>query len=240
MFNIARAAINFNDMVGGGDVISWNLLFNTCRESGDHGPINSWDRQLFLTKLLDGITPSFVPLRRRIGYNLIFASYGASQAVDNDDGSSWYHIFHNVMCWSNGFKMDYGGHDSIFEDNIVIGNPRKSTCVGFGSFYEGHGHVVRRNICFAANDDGAIIQLETCRNNFAILHDNQYFTPSGNASCMCGYNSLPIPFDRCKAKFGIERRSTVSATPKNAKVLVDLALTILFPAVDTETPLATM
>ena len=22
-----------------------NVLFNTCRESSDHGPINSWDRQ---------------------------------------------------------------------------------------------------------------------------------------------------------------------------------------------------
>jgi hypothetical protein len=238
MFNIARAAINFNDMVGGGDVVSWNLLFNTCRESGDHGPINSWDRQPFLTKLLDGITPSFDPLRRRIGHNVIFANYGASQAVDNDDGSSWYHIFRNVMYWSNGFKMDYGGHDSIFENNIVIGYPRKSVCVGFGAFYEGHGHVVRRNYCFAANSNEAIVQLETCQNNFAILHDNQYFTPSGNASCICGYNSLPIPFDKCKEQFGIEYRSKVSATPKDAKIIVDLALTILFPTADTEIPQA--
>lgn len=22
-----------------------NILFNSCRESGDHGPFNSWDRQ---------------------------------------------------------------------------------------------------------------------------------------------------------------------------------------------------
>ena len=39
MFNMPRAAINFNDMVGGGDVVDRNLIFNTCRESGDHGPI---------------------------------------------------------------------------------------------------------------------------------------------------------------------------------------------------------
>jgi hypothetical protein len=30
-------AVNFNDMVGGGDTVERNLLFNTCRESGDHG-----------------------------------------------------------------------------------------------------------------------------------------------------------------------------------------------------------
>ena len=32
-----RAAINFNDGLGGGDDVTRNLLFNTCRESGDHG-----------------------------------------------------------------------------------------------------------------------------------------------------------------------------------------------------------
>ena len=238
MFNIARAAINFNDMVGGGDIVTWNLLFNTCRESGDHGPINSWDRQPFLTTLLDGTTPSFNPIRRRISYNLIIANYGASQAVDNDDGSSWYHIFHNVMYWSNGFKMDYGGHDSIFEDNIVIGFPRKSMCVGFGTFYKGHGHVVRRNFCFAANDNEAIVQLETCKDNHAVLYENQYFTPNGNATCQCGYDALPIPFDKCKEQFGIENRSTVSSTPNDAKIVVNLAMTVLFPDFDIETVVA--
>ncbi len=44
-FNGPRAGINANDGFGGGDVISRNLVFSTCRESGDHGPFNSWDRQ---------------------------------------------------------------------------------------------------------------------------------------------------------------------------------------------------
>ena len=43
-YNGPRAAINFNDGFGGNSVIEKNLLFNTCRESGDHGPINTWDR----------------------------------------------------------------------------------------------------------------------------------------------------------------------------------------------------
>jgi hypothetical protein len=86
MFNMPRAAINFNDMVGGGDVVEGNLLFNTCRESGDHGPINSWDRQPFLTDLRDG-SKSFDPIPRKITDNFIFANYGASEGVDNDDVS---------------------------------------------------------------------------------------------------------------------------------------------------------
>ena len=38
-----------SDGFGGGNIVTGNLIFNTCRESGDHGPINSWDRQAFFT-----------------------------------------------------------------------------------------------------------------------------------------------------------------------------------------------
>jgi hypothetical protein len=48
-FNGPRAGINANDGFGGGDDIGHNLVFSSCRESGDHGPFNSWDRQPFLT-----------------------------------------------------------------------------------------------------------------------------------------------------------------------------------------------
>ena len=45
-YNMPRAAINMNDGFGGGTSITNNLLINTCRESGDHGPFNSWDRRV--------------------------------------------------------------------------------------------------------------------------------------------------------------------------------------------------
>jgi len=148
MFNMARAAINFNDMVGGGDVVEGNLIFNTCRESGDHGPINSWDRQAYLTTLKDGTTASFDPLPRTIHHNLIFANYGASQGVDNDDGSSWFHIHHNVFYQADGFKMDYGGHDSIYEYNMAMSlSYRGGPCFNMGSFKQGHGDILRGNRC---------------------------------------------------------------------------------------------
>jgi len=61
-FNGPRAGINFNDGMGGGNncscflplfhrlntfLVTSNLILNTCRESGDHGPFNSWDRQVW-------------------------------------------------------------------------------------------------------------------------------------------------------------------------------------------------
>ena len=41
-FNGPRAGANFNDGFGGGNEVESNLIFNMCRESTDHGPINSW------------------------------------------------------------------------------------------------------------------------------------------------------------------------------------------------------
>lgn len=41
MFNMPRAAINFNDDMAGGSLMTRNLVWNTCRESQDHGPFNS-------------------------------------------------------------------------------------------------------------------------------------------------------------------------------------------------------
>ena len=41
MFNGPRAHVNFNDGYRGGALLSQNLIFNSCRESGDHGPFNS-------------------------------------------------------------------------------------------------------------------------------------------------------------------------------------------------------
>ncbi|CAF5105927.1 unnamed protein product, partial [Rotaria sp. Silwood1] len=49
MFNMPRAGININDGFYGNHTISYNVIFNTVRETSDHGPINSWDRQPFLT-----------------------------------------------------------------------------------------------------------------------------------------------------------------------------------------------
>ena len=40
-FNGPRAGVNFNDGFGGGNEVTQNLIFSTCRESGDHGPFNS-------------------------------------------------------------------------------------------------------------------------------------------------------------------------------------------------------
>ncbi|KAH8069413.1 hypothetical protein JL721_5975 [Aureococcus anophagefferens] len=93
-FNGPRSAINFNDGFGGGNVVDRNAIWNVCRQSGDHGPINSWDRQAYDAAPRPAAAG---PLPTVISRNAIIANYGGSQGVDNDDGSSWYDIFDNFF-----------------------------------------------------------------------------------------------------------------------------------------------
>mmetsp|Transcript_1429 Transcript_1429/g.2265 ORF Transcript_1429/g.2265 Transcript_1429/m.2265 type:complete len:761 (+) Transcript_1429:492-2774(+) len=149
MFNLPRAAINFNDMMGGGNSVTGNLIWNSCRESGDHGPINSWDRMPFLSNVRYGKErPSFDPKTTEISNNFIFANYGGSQGVDNDDGSSFFDIGRNVFYSADGFKMDYGGHDSKFHDNLVVVLPYDGqNCYNVGPFLENHVDLFVNNTC---------------------------------------------------------------------------------------------
>ena len=88
VFNIPRAAINFNDGFGGGAELTQNLLFNSCRESSDHGAFNSWDRLPYWTTVRNG-TVSTIPAFNNVHRNFIVANYAADGGcLDNDDGSS--------------------------------------------------------------------------------------------------------------------------------------------------------
>lgn len=86
--------------------------------AGDHGPINTWDRQPFYSDLR-GPAGSWNPLFSTISRNVIIATYGSSQGVDNDDGSTWFDLHHNVV-YGEGIKQDYGGHDSKYHSNLNL------------------------------------------------------------------------------------------------------------------------
>eukprot|EP00051_Salpingoeca_urceolata_P008274 m.104752 g.104752 ORF g.104752 m.104752 type:complete len:485 (+) comp15664_c0_seq1:1096-2550(+) len=111
VFNLARAGFNFNDGHGGGDNVSYNVLWNTCRESSDHGPINSWDRQPFVTTVFNG-TASTMMKWRHVHHNLLIANYGGVKEVDNDDGSLFWRVHDNVMFFGWGQKFKCGGIES--------------------------------------------------------------------------------------------------------------------------------
>ena len=82
-FNGPRAAVNVNDGFGGDNHMVGNLLMNTCRESGDHGPWNSWDRVPFITTVRNG-TASIIPDTNKI-YNsyTIYNPYHSFHSLNN-------------------------------------------------------------------------------------------------------------------------------------------------------------
>jgi hypothetical protein len=176
-FNGPRAGINANDGFGGGDIIAHNLVFSTCRESGDHGPFNSWDRQPFLTTVKNG-NPSMIMKWREIRNNFFIDNYSPQENVDNDDGSCYYHTYNNFMAYGGrGMKNDFGGHDNWHYGNVYA---FPGLVAGLTSVIEGHeDHVFNNYAVITGTDVGGF----TCSGpTMAMFRNNSYFTSTGHIS----------------------------------------------------------
>ena len=178
-FNGPRTGIDFNDGFGGGSNVSENLIFNTCRESGDHGPFNSWDRQVFITKVRTG-SPDTRKEWDHIFNNFMIANYGSILAIDNDDGSAYYQTHGNFFVYSGtGMKNDYGGHDNHHYNNIYA-----YVGIGFGIVQQLNGHEdYFYNNTVVMTNDGDYGRGQTCSGDgMTIVYDNQIYTPTGNVT----------------------------------------------------------
>lgn len=156
-------------------------------------------------------------------------------------GSSWFHLRKNLFYLADGFKMDYGGHDSVFEDNLVMASGRKA-CIGFGSFKPGHGDVVCQNKCLVgletlSNDNelnfsavpastttdfttqkvmkelNNVAMLQQCKDGNAVIHNNSYFTPNGNASYTCWNMGKEVSLTDIQNTYNLEQGSTTERLP---------------------------
>ena len=121
MYNGPRAHINFNDGFRGGALVAKNLVFNSCRESSDHGPFNSWDRDPYLADNPDTGTVTTIKAMDEIAHNFILANYHSLGAIDNDDGSSYYNTHDNFFVYGDGgLKNDFEGHDNWWSYNVIV------------------------------------------------------------------------------------------------------------------------
>jgi hypothetical protein len=118
MFNIPRAAINVNDGFYGNHTLSWNVIFNTVRETSDHGNINSWDRQPFLTDAVQPGLPSLWQHESYIHHNTLFNNYRSVWPLDHDDGSCFYEDSYNFLVY--GGKKNYLGHSKTDHHEIYV------------------------------------------------------------------------------------------------------------------------
>ena len=225
-FNGPRAAINFNDGFGGGSVVAKNLLFNTCRESGDHGPFNSWDRQVYATQVRDG-TPSAVKAYDEIASNFVVANYNSNQAVDNDDGSAFYKTHGNFLVYGlqSALKSDVGGHSNLHFDNLVA--YVNGECFGICQQLAGYADAFFNNTCIINSNKTAQYGSFGCaqpQSTWPLLGNNSVWTLAPNASAigLCGLSEAEF-----QAKYGADLNIVVQSNPDN-EAIVQQAKLLLF------------
>lgn len=128
IYDVPRAGINVNEGTWGGHIIEYNDVFNTVKETGDHGSFNSWGRDRYWhpdKKVLDTIVENHFDLTMLdvvkpiiIRNNRMRCDHGWD--IDLDDGSSNYRIYNN-LCLNGGIKLREGVN-RVVENNIMINN----------------------------------------------------------------------------------------------------------------------
>jgi hypothetical protein len=128
IYDVPRAGINVSEGTWGGHIIEYNDVFNTVKESGDHGSFNSWGRDRYWhpdKKVLDSIVENNYDLALAdvvkpitIQNNRMRCDHGWD--IDLDDGSSNY-IIRNNLCLNGGIKLREGVN-RVVENNIMINN----------------------------------------------------------------------------------------------------------------------
>lgn len=147
IYQTSRAGINIGDGCFGGHIIEFNDVFNTVRETGDHGSFNSWGRDRFWApdrKYMDSLTtvhPELILLDAQkqtiIRNNRFRCDHGWD--IDLDDGSSNYHIYNNLLL-NGGLKLREGFYRTV-ENNIMINNSFHPHV-----WFKNSGDVFERNI----------------------------------------------------------------------------------------------
>ncbi len=147
IYDMPRAGINIGDGCWGGHVIEFCDVFDTVKETGDHGSFNSWGRDRFWRPnigevnawvkqvpelpLLDVVKPIV------LANNRWRCDHGWD--IDLDDGSSNY-IITNNLCLRGGIK-NREGFKRVVENNVLVDNGYHPHV-----WYDECGDIFRRNI----------------------------------------------------------------------------------------------
>lgn len=144
--------------------------------SGDHGPFNNWDRQPFVSEY--GVKKIPDTVRR----NFLLANYHSQDAVDNDDGSSWWETYDNLLVYSeNGLKSDFKSHDNHHYRNIYA-FPGTAYRVTQANTDSEHLDWFHSNRVLLARDNSVEGKGMGCPGSlgFPLVWNSTFYTPSGN------------------------------------------------------------
>jgi hypothetical protein len=123
IYDVGRAGINISEGTFGGHVIEFCDVFDTVRETGDHGSFNSWGRDRFWN--LNGAPQEELPKLALLDAEKTIIRNSRWRCdhgwdVDLDDGSSNYEIYNNLFL-RGGLKLREGFHRRVY-NNIAINN----------------------------------------------------------------------------------------------------------------------
>lgn len=148
IYNTPRAGICLNDGWHGGQIIEFNDIHNTVRETGDHGPINSWGRETFWCRQQShgrdasheaGDVLQDAYLTTHIRNNRLTDNSG--WGIDLDDGSSNYKVYNN-LCIGVSVKLREGDYRTV-ENNIFY---KGANPPSIHRGYENNRDIFRKNI----------------------------------------------------------------------------------------------
>lgn len=237
MFNLPRAAINFNDGFGGGHEMRNNLMFNTCRESSDHGAFNAWDRLPYVTTVRDG-SPSTRPAVNDMHHNFIVANYHADGGCfDTDDGAAYYMLRQN-FCVYGGHKVDFDGHSKTSYANIhVYPMAYFQACLAASCQNlppKGYGETYDSNTCILPSQGTVYIRLDdtdlkdaaTIRDGLAVSNNTLYAPGGADGAVVLGSGGANITVASWLA-LGYESGLKVVDGKPDPSTLIDWAKTLL-------------
>jgi len=150
IYDVPRAGINVSEGTWGGHVIEYCDVFDTVKETGDHGSFNSWGRDRFWgLKDFDLNTVTLgehknLPLLDVVETIVIRNNRWRCDHgwdIDLDDGSSNYHIYNN-LCLHGGLKNREGFYRTV-ENNVIVNNSFHPHV-----WYQNSQDVFRRNLVF--------------------------------------------------------------------------------------------
>ncbi|MBT3272674.1 MAG: right-handed parallel beta-helix repeat-containing protein, partial [Spirochaetales bacterium] len=138
--DMSRAGICIGDGTWGGHVIEFNHVHDTCRQTHDHGPFNSWGRERYWSLVHSHFGPDkgncivagdvkFDAMETTAIRNNYFVEH-KGWGIDLDDGSSNYELYNNI-CIGVSVKLREGAYRTV-RNNIWI-NPANPSSFHVGN-----------------------------------------------------------------------------------------------------------
>ena len=170
IYDSPRSGINVGDGCWGGHMIEWNDVFDTVKETQDHGAFNSWGRDRYWhvaginytsnKKKSGGMSleefkkkhadlPFLDAMKVTVIRNNRWSSTGGGYDIDLDDGSTNYEIYNN-LCLKKGIKLREG-FKRICYNNICW-----MSRLGVHRWYPDSMDVVKHNIFMAPYNESSI------------------------------------------------------------------------------------